>query len=168
MLEVRSSSSTNDHIPPNFLTKTTLMSEQNLKNHGKYVPIYHFILPVAILALIVGSVINLFDSLHKEDALYSASLICLVGPILLFIWFYARAFALKAQDRAIRAEENLRHMAIAGSLLDPRLRMSQIIALRFASNAEFISLAHRAAEEDMKPADIKKAIQHWRADHDRA
>ena len=143
------------------------MTEQNLKNHARYVPIYHFILLSAILALIVGSVINLFDCLHKEDALYSASLICLIGPILLFIWFYARSFALKAQDRAIRAEENLRHLAIAGSLLDQRLRMSQIIALRFASNAEFVVLAHRAAEEDMKPSDIKKAIQHWRADHDR-
>ena len=143
------------------------MSEQNFKNHGKYVPLYHFILPLMILALIVGSVINLFDCLHKSDALYSASLICLIGPILLLIWFLTRVFALKAQDRAIRAEENLRHMAIAGSLLDPRLTMYQIVALRFASNAECVVLAHRAAEENMKPADIKKAIQHWRADHDR-
>ena len=143
------------------------MSEQNFKNHGKYVPLYHFILPLMILALIVGSVINLFDCLHKSDALYSASLICLIGPILLLIWFLTRVFALKAQDRAIRAEENLRHLAIAGSLLDPRLTMYQIVALRFASNAEFVVLAHRAAEENMKPADIKKAIQHWRADHDR-
>jgi hypothetical protein len=144
------------------------MLEQSFKNHGRYVPIYHFILPTAILALIVGSIINLFDCLHKQDALYSASLICLIGPILLFIWFYARAFALRAQDRAIRAEENLRHMAIAGSLLDQRLTMNQIIALRFAPNEEFVVLAHRAAEENMKPGDIKKAIQQWKADHNRA
>ena len=144
------------------------MPDQNFKNHGRYVPLYHFILPFAILALIVGSVINLFDCLHKEDALYSASLICLVGPILLFLWFYGRHFALKAQDRAIRAEENLRHFAIAGSLLDPRLTMYQVVALRFASNAEFVALAHRAAEENMKPSEIKKAIQQWKADHSRA
>jgi len=144
------------------------MAEQNQKNHGRYIPLYHFILPLAILALIIGSVINLFDCLHKSDALYSAALICLIGPILLFIWFYARQFALKAQDRAIRAEENLRHMAIAGSLLDPRLTMNQIIALRFAPNDELVVLAHKAAEENMKPSDIKKAIQQWKADHHRA
>ncbi len=144
------------------------MSDQNFKNHGRYIPLYHFILPAAILALIVGSVINLFDCLHKADALYSAALICLIGPILLLIWFYARQFALKAQDRAIRAEENLRHLAIAGSLLDQRLTMNQIIALRFAPNEEFVVLAHRAAEESMKPSEIKKAIQQWKADHSRA
>jgi len=144
------------------------MSEQSFKNHGRYVPLYHFILPLAIIALMVGSVINLFDCLHKKDALYSASLLCLIGPILLLIWFYARAFAIKAQDRAIRAEENLRHMALAGSLLDPRLRMGQIIALRFASNEEFVVLAHKAAEENMKPAEIKAAIKQWRADNHRA
>lgn len=144
------------------------MAKQNLKNHGRYVPLYHFITPVALLALMVGSVINLFDSLHKAEALYSASLICLISVLLVFIWYFARGFALKAQDRAIRAEENLRHLAIAGSLLDSRLNIHQIIALRFASNNEFVVLAHRAAEENMKPAEIKKQIQNWRGDHDRA
>ena len=144
------------------------MPEQNVKNHSRYVPFYHFVLPLALLALIVGSVINLFDCLHKEDALYSASLICLTGPILLLLWWYCRSFALRAQDRAIRAEENLRYFAITGKLLDSKLTMGQIVALRFASNNEFVTLAHRAVEENMKPADIKKAIQHWREDHDRA
>ena len=144
------------------------MPDQNFKNHGRYIPLYHFILPAAILALIVGSVINLFDAIRKHDALYNASLICLIGPILLLIWFYARQFALKAQDRAIRAEENLRHMAIAGSLLDQRLSIQQIIALRFAPNEELVVLAHRAAEENLKPLEIKKAIQAWKADHCRA
>lgn len=143
------------------------MATQNLKNHVRFVPLYHFILSTAILAFIIGSVINLFDCMHKSDALYSASLICLAGPILLFIWYFSRSFALKAQDRAIRAEENLRHFAIAGSLLDSRLTVQQIIALRFASNNEFVALAHRAAEEGMKPADIKKAIQNWKEDNDR-
>ena len=144
------------------------MAEQNYKNHGRYIPLYHFILPTAILALIVGSIINLFDSMHKSEALYSASLICLIGPILLILWFYARSFALKAQDRAIRSEENLRHMAIAGTLLDHRLTVNQIVALRFAPNEEFVALAHRAAEENMKPPEIKKAILNWKADHNRA
>ena len=144
------------------------MSEQNLKNHSRYVPLYHFIAPTAILALLIGSGINLSEACCKHEGLYSASLICLVSVVLLILWWYTRAFALKAQDRAIRAEENLRHFAITGSLLDSRLKMGQIIALRFASNNEFVTLAHRAAEEGLKPADIKKAIVDWKEDNDRA
>ncbi len=144
------------------------MAEQNFKNHGRYVPLYHFILPVLILAFMIGSVINLFDSLHKSDGLYSASLICLAGPVLLFLWWFSRAFALRAQDRAIRAEENLRYFAITGNLLDSKLKMSQIIALRFAPNNEFVDLAHRAVAENLSSRQIKEAIQHWKADENRA
>ena len=144
------------------------MAEQNLKNHGRYVPLYHFILPTAILALVVGSSINLFDACHKNDGLYSASLICLMSLVLLFVWFYSRSFALKAQDRAIRAEENLRHFIATGKALDNRLRMGQIIALRFAGDDEFVALAQKAAAENMSSKDIKAAIKNWRADNDRA
>ena len=143
------------------------MSQQSLKNHGRYIPLWHFIMPLAILAFMVGSVINLFDCMHKEDALYSASLLVMVGPMLLFIWYYTRAFALKAQDRGIRAEENMRHFILAGKPLDSRLRTYQIVALRFASDAEFVELANRAANENMKPSDIKKAIVNWKGDFHR-
>jgi hypothetical protein len=124
-------------------------------------------MPLAILAFIIGSIINLFDCLHKEDALYSASLLVMVGPMLLFIWFYARSFALKAQDRGIRAEENFRHFVLTGKPLDSRLHTYQVVALRFASDAELPALASRAANENMKPGDIKKAIVNWRGDFHR-
>jgi len=73
-------------------------------------------------------------------------------------------FALKAQDRAIRAEENLRHFVMTGKLLDPRLDIRQVIALRFASDGEFVALAERAAKEAMTPDAIKQAVKNWRAD----
>ena len=79
-----------------------------------------------------------------------------------------RIFALRAQDRAIRAEENLRHFALTGKLLDSRLNMAQVIALRFADNEEFIELAKKAADNNMSSDDIKKTIQKWKADHHRA
>lgn len=73
-------------------------------------------------------------------------------------------FALGAQDRAIRAEENLRHYILAGKLLDARLAPKQIVALRFAPDEEFVALARRAADENMAPDAIKRAVRNWRAD----
>ena len=76
----------------------------------------------------------------------------------------ARIFALKVQNRAIRAEENLRHYVLTGKLLDPRLNIRQAIALRFAGDGEFVDLARRAAEQSLSPDDIKRAVKDWRAD----
>jgi hypothetical protein len=77
---------------------------------------------------------------------------------------FARTFALRAQDRAIRAEEQLRYYVMTGKLLDPRLSIRQIIGLRFASNEEFVALAQRAADQNLSPKDIKQAVKNWRAD----
>lgn len=78
---------------------------------------------------------------------------------------YLRLFALKAQDRAIRVEENLRHYVLNGSLLNPKLDTRQIIGLRFASDEEFAELAEKAVEEGLSENDIKKAIKNWRGDY---
>jgi hypothetical protein len=99
--------------------------------------------------------------------LYSASLICLIAIILLFIFWFARVFALKAQDRAIRAEENLRHFVLTGKLLDKQLSVSQIVALRFADDEEFVALAAKAVKEKLSNKDIKLLIQSWKADYHR-
>ena len=84
------------------------------------------------------------------------------------MYWYSRAFATTVQDRAIRAEENLRHFAVTGKLFDPRLTMGQIIALRFAPVEELLPLAKRAVEEKLSREDIKKSIKTWRADNYRA
>ena len=85
----------------------------------------------------------------------------------MIIAFKARGFALKAQDRAIRAEENFRYFMLTNKLPDSRLTMSQMIALRFAGDDEFEALAERAANEKLSSADIKKSIKNWRADFHR-
>jgi hypothetical protein len=73
-------------------------------------------------------------------------------------------FALKAQDRAIRAEENLRHFALTGKLLPASLRIGQIVALRFAADEEFAALAVKAAAENLTGKEIKLSINNWKAD----
>lgn len=141
------------------------MKEQNLKNHSQFVPLYHYLTLGLILLLLIGSIVNLVNS--SESNRYSASLLVLVAVILGLVAFFARRFALKAQDRAIRAEENLRHFVATGKLLDSNLRLSQVIALRFASDDEFVALAQKAVDNKMRVREIKAAIEAWKADHHR-
>lgn len=141
------------------------MQTQNFKNHSQLVPLFHYVTLPAILALIIGSFINLSNAVGKGEGIYSASLICLIAIILFFLAFLARGFGLKAQDRAIRAEENFRHFIATGKPMDSRLKISQVIALRFASDAEFIALSKKAIDENLNAKAIKQAIKDWRGDY---
>lgn len=116
-----------------------------------------------MLILLIGSVVNLLHS--SGDNLYSASLLVLSSLLLLLAGFFARAFALKAQDRALVAEERFRHYLLTNKALPAALNVRQIIGLRFASDEEFPELAEKAAREKMSEEDIKKAIRKWKGDH---
>lgn len=141
------------------------MKEQNYKNHTRYVLWYTFILLALILVILAGAVWNFYRAYDHGSGRLSAALIFALGLTTIFFYIYARQFALRAQDRAIRAEENFRHFVLTGRPLDKRLRMGQVIALRFADDAEFVSLAQRAADENLPAPEIKKEIKSWRADH---
>ena len=144
------------------------MAEQSYKNHAQIVPLYHRVLFGLLLLILIGSVVNLTKSWGDSTRFYSASLIVALTIALVLTAFFARIFALRAQDRAIRAEEQLRHYVLTGKLLDPRLTMRQIVGLRFASNDEFVALAQRAADQGLTTDAIKQAVKQWRADLNRA
>jgi len=139
------------------------MPPQNYQNHVRQVPGFLVLSGIEFLT-IIGAGVNLAHSLDDHQRLYSASLILVLSCCLLYATSLARTYPLKAQDRAIRAEENLRHFALTGKLLDPRLTPGQIAAVRFASDGEFPALATRAVAETMSPKDIKQAVKNWRAD----
>ncbi len=141
------------------------MSEQNFKNHTRYIPLWHVVTPFILVSALGGSIVNFIHA--DEHTHYSAALILLICVILVIYYWYTRVFALKAQDRAIRAEENFRHFILTGKPMDKQLRMSQIIALRFASDEEYLALAKRAVAENLTSKQIKQAIQQWKADHNR-
>lgn len=140
---------------------------QSYQNHRRYSPVYHFFVYPALVVLLVASGVNYYEVYHSEGNVFDAALILGICIILPVMAMYARSFALKAQDRAIRAEENLRYFAITGKLLDSRLTMRQVIALRFAPNNELLDLAHLAIEKKLSSTEIKKLIKHWKEDNDR-
>ena len=145
------------------------MQEQNFKNHIRLVPLFHYVAYPLIAVIITAAVIRLYKSyLYNFRYLWVPGMFLMIGIVLLLLAVYARSFALKAQDKAIKAEESLRYFAITGSLPDNKLTMQQIVALRFAPNNEFVDLAHRAVKENMSAKEIKQAIKDWKADHHRA
>jgi hypothetical protein len=138
-------------------------ASQNFSNHTRYDPLFHFfILPVFAIEL-VTSIIHLIKWPGPHSALLVVFLIAAMVAV-----FKIRLYSLKVQDRVIRLEERQR----LATLLDPALRsripeftVSQLVALRFASDGEIPALATRALNEKLSSADIKKAIKQWRPDN---
>jgi hypothetical protein len=141
------------------------MSTQNYENHKQIVFGYHRILLPALLILFIGSLVNLFKC--TPGNCYAASLICFASLLLFVMAYYIRMFPLIAQNRVIRAEENLRFYVLTGKLLPAEIRMSQVIALRFAPDEELEDLVKRAINENLSQTDIKKAIKNWKGDYHR-
>ena len=141
---------------------------QSYKNHVRYDPLFHFFL-LPMLLLNLGFAI--YAAIHAWPS-YMHSHLWWIAMSVVFIVMAGsgRSSALRAQDRLIRLEEQLR---LADLLAEEKLGLietitqEQYIALRFASDAEVAALANRAAVEKLSPKQIKESIVEWRADHHR-
>lgn len=140
---------------------------QDFAHHTKWVPAFHFfVLPIFLL--------NVFWSIYRLVRGFSVeSAISLVLALAFFLLaFYARTFALAVQDRLIRLEMRLRMQQVLPQELRPRIpdfTVDQMVALRFASDAELPGLCKKVLDD--KIADrtaIKKMIQNWQPDLVRA
>jgi hypothetical protein len=139
---------------------------QNYRNHIHNVPLYHYLTFAAMAVLVVGAIYNIITCHSSENLL--AILFLLLVLTVISVSFHNRSFALKAQDRAVRAEENFRYFVITGKRLPQQLSIYQIIALRFASDEELENLVERIVRENLNPKEIKKAITNWKPDFHRA
>lgn len=138
-------------------------SSQTLANHVRFHPPYHFVLAPATLLLLILTIVNVTRHVQRLDS-WILLLIGIMAPVALLIM---RLYPLKVQDRVIRLEERLRMQALVPATISARigeLTESQIVALRFASDAELPALVEKALASNMKLADIKKAVVTWRAD----
>jgi cellulose synthase/poly-beta-1,6-N-acetylglucosamine synthase-like glycosyltransferase len=145
-------------------------NSQTYANHRRLDPAFHvFVIPVFALGVVL-SLVHFFAHFRESDVRdnFHAFLLIVLALALLTLVFKTRLYALKVQDRVIRLEERLRLMQLLPEPLRgriPELTTGQLIALRFASDAELPGLAQRAMNEKLKSDEIKKAIQSWRADN---
>lgn len=144
------------------------MSEQNLKNHLRFVPLYHFFaLPMLV--------INFGWSIYRWIAagfLMGGLEWVLTSAALVFAALYGRFFALSVQDRVIRLEERLRYERVLTEELRWRtdeLTVDQFVSLRFASDEELPKLVQKVLDDKLTQRKaIKQLINDWRPDYLRA
>ena len=145
---------------------------QTFANHTRFDPLYHFFaIPVFALALL-AAIIHLFAHITSSDFrdnFHAVALVLLASALVVTV-LKLRLYALRNQDRIIRLEERLRLATLLSDRLRsriPELTDAQLIAIRFASDAEVPGLVERALNEKLSRSDIKKAIQNWRPDYSR-
>lgn len=136
---------------------------QNLKNHARFDPPYHFFLTLISLATITITIVYAVQ--HTSFYTIWLAVVAVAGFIALF---KMRLYPLKVQDRVIRLEERLRLQALAPAEWHTqiyRLSEDQLIGLRFAADDEVVELAKMALEYNLTRKQIKERIKDWRADY---
>lgn len=136
---------------------------QTYANHKRVNPLFHlFVSPVLIANIAIRLV-----ALVQEPS-FDSGWAVVVALALYGLAFSARHMALILQNRLIGLEERSRLARILPEDLRariPELRLGQIIALRFASDAEVPDLTRRClAGEFATNDDIKRSIRDWRRD----
>ncbi|WP_263368611.1 DUF6526 family protein [Edaphobacter bradus] len=145
-----------------------MAAEQNFKNHGRLDPATHFVIfPLFVLNFIFA----IYTTIRHWPEHPHLHLWWIVISIALTVFVIrTRAQDLKLQDRVIRLEERLRLAALlpAADLAHVgELTCQQLIALRFASDAEIPALVHKTLTQGLEPKAIKESITNWRADYHR-
>ncbi len=141
------------------------MAEQNFKNHARTDVAFHLVIVPVLLGNLIYTIVR---AAHRFNGWHAWSVV--VAFALLMLAFVARQYALKNQDRIIRLEERIRMAALLpmeSQMVARELSVKQVVALRFASDAELAALAERAVRERLTPKGIKEQIASWRADTER-
>jgi hypothetical protein len=132
---------------------------QNYANHVYRATAWNITWSIGLISLLV-----LVFYAYDERTYVSFALVALAGTVLSALSL-VRVFALRLQNRIIRLEMQLR-LARLGREQDLRtLAMPQIVALRFASDAELPALIDRTMSENLPADAIKRAVQDWQGDH---
>ena len=144
------------------------MSEkQNYENHLRFYPPYHYFVAPIMLLNVVWAIVRLIRHFSFTTA---AGFVVAVALFLLV--FVARTMALTVQDRVIRLEMRLRMQQVLPPEMRariPEFTVNQLVALRFAGDAELPALAQKVLDERLNSRKaIKKMVRDWQPDMLRA
>jgi hypothetical protein len=139
---------------------------QTLKNHTRWYPPFHF---VVLPLLLLNFIFSIYITVNEWPRYAHTHLWWIVMAVVFFVMAgIARGGAIKVQDRVIRLEERLRLAALLPATdrahID-ELTVKQLIALRFASDAELPALVHKTLTQNLEPKAIKESITNWRPDY---
>lgn len=143
------------------------MANQYYHNHARFYAPHHFIFYPISAGLIS---VSAYLGYRSEDPLPWIFIVIIIAMLTWLSYMVRQHYALILQDRVIRLELNCRYYAMTGKRFEtvqPQLRDSQLFALRFASDAEFLPLLDRALDENLSGKKIKLAIKDWKADNHR-
>ncbi len=138
------------------------MSKQNYSNHVRFYIPHHFVF-YPLVAFLIAVCIYLMGNMPEWRILFAGMAILLF--LLAWLSYMMRQhYALTTQNRIVRLEMRLRYYQLSGKpfeIYEPQLTFGQIAALRFASDAELISLLERTLSENLSPNAIKRSIISW-------
>ena len=145
---------------------------QNLKNHRKFYPLHHFIFYPVTLALLVFSVVKLWNNINVNSEFLTiwAVISAIIVLIIVLSLMLRQHYALGLQDRIIVNEFKLRYFTLTGNRLENstyQFSDAQIFALRFAEDDELMDLMHQTVQNNWSPSKIKRNIKNWKADNSR-
>jgi hypothetical protein len=148
---------------PVYHAQRHMAEQQSLQHHTRWDPAFHFFLAPMGLIIIGFTIYHLTQGVNVESVAHVIIAIWAVVAVLTI-----RNYSLKVQDRVIRLEERLRMEKLLPESLRPRclaLTERQLIALRFASDAELPSLVEKTFAGNLEPKAIKQEIKTWRPDY---
>jgi hypothetical protein len=144
------------------------MAEQSFANHGKFYPPFHFFVIPVMAINFIWSIYRLIAAGFSLDGFERV----LLAAALLLGFGTVRRMAVTVQDRVIRLEERLRYERVLPADLKARIgefTVTQLIALRFASDAELPALARKVLDDKINERKaIKQMVKTWRPDYLRA
>ncbi|MGO4903930.1 DUF6526 family protein [Flavobacterium sp. W20_MBD1_R3] len=143
------------------------MKAQSFKNHIRFYSPHHFVYYPIIMTFLGFSI---YFSCTKEDSLLWLFISAIFLVLFCLAFMLRQHYALTLQNRMVHLELRYRYFSLTGKRLEDfehQLNDDQLFALRFASDDEFSALTQRALNENLSGKEIKKAIRHWKADHER-
>ncbi len=145
------------------------MKPQNYKNHKRYYTAHHFVFYPGALILFI---ISIYEALkNNENSLQWWMFSAIIGLITSLAYMLRQHYALGNQNRIVRLEVRFRYYRLTHKNfeeIEKQLTLSQILALRFSSDQEFVELTEKAVNEKLSVTDIKKQIKNWVPDYLRA